>query len=420
MLKEMDELSLRNRLEYLESKLKEYKEKNLNLNMARGKPCTAQLKLSDEILKSPLPDIMPEEDDIRNYGNLQGLIEIREIFEEIIGVPKEDIFVGCNSSLMLEYNILSNFMLFGALDSSVPWKDAGKLKFLCPSPGYDRHFYMAEKLGFELITVKLNEDGPDMDEVESLVAEDESIKGIWCIPKYSNPCGCVFSDEVIERLAKMTTKAEDFTIMWDNAYAVHDFYEDIKIANIVSLCKEYDHPNRAIVFTSLSKVTFAGSSVAVIGTSKDNLDYILDLMGTQIIGSNKINQYLHIQFIKDYENLRRHMRKHMDILVPKFDETLRILDENIGDKGIAEWTRPRGGYFISLDLKELSAKKVVALCDDYGLKLTPAGATFPYGIDPDDKNIRIAPSFPNLDDLRLAMEVFVTVVEYLQIKEILL
>ncbi len=403
------------RLDFLEKKLEQYKCDRLELNMARGKPCTEQLELSDGLLDIPLPHYMHPDEDIRNYGNLQGLDEMREIFSDIIDVPSDSIFVGGNSSLMLEYNVLSNFMLFGAKDSNKAWKDVEKIKFLCPSPGYDRHFYMVEKLGFELICVDLREDGPDMDTVERLVKEDDSIKGIWCIPKYSNPCGYIYSDEVIERLAKMEA-ADDFTIMWDNAYSVHDYFEDVKIPSIVELCKKHGNDNRAIVFSSLSKVTFAGSSVAVIGSSKENLDYILELMGTQIIGSNKINQYLHVQFIKDYDNLRKHMKKHMEILYPKIKLTLDILEKNLGGKGIAEWTKPRGGYFVSLDLVGVSAKKLVEECKKYGVVLTPAGSTFPYGKDPKDRNIRLAPSFPSLEDLKLAMEVFTTLVEYLYIK----
>ncbi len=407
---------LKTRLEFLEKKLEQYKIDKLDLNMARGKPCTEQLELSDGLLDIPLPRHMDPDEDIRNYGNLQGLDEMREIFSEIIDVPSDSIFVGGNSSLMLEYNVLSNFMLFGALNSKKAWKDVENIKFLCPSPGYDRHFYMAEKLGFELICVELREDGPDMDTIERLVKEDDSIKGIWCIPKYSNPCGHVYSNEVIERLAKMEA-ADDFTIMWDNAYAVHDYFEDVKIPSIVKLCKKYGNDDRAIIFSSLSKVTFAGSSVAVIGSSKANLDYILELMGTQIIGSNKINQYLHIQFIKDYANLRKHMKKHMEILYPKIKATLDILEKNLGGKDIAQWTKPRGGYFISLNLIGLSAKAVVEECKKYGVILTPAGSTFPYGKDPNDRNIRLAPSFPSLEKVKLAMEVLTTIIEYMYVKK---
>ncbi len=412
----MSNNELGNRLELLEKKLEQYKVDKLDLNMARGKPCTEQLELSDGLLNIPLPHYMHPDEDIRNYGNLQGLDEMREIFSDIIDVPSDSIFVGGNSSLMLEYNVLSNFMLFGALNSKKAWKDVEKIKFLCPSPGYDRHFYMAEKLGFELIYVELREDGPDMDTVEKLVKEDESIKGIWCIPKYSNPCGHVYSDEVIERLAKMQA-ADDFTIMWDNAYAVHDYFEDVRIPSIVKLSKKHGNDNRAIIFSSLSKVTFAGSSVAVIGSSKPNLDYILELMGTQIIGSNKINQYLHVQFIKDYDNLRKHMKKHMDILYPKIKTTLDILEKNLGGKGIAKWTKPRGGYFISLNLIGVSAKAVVEECKKYGVILTPAGSTFPYGKDPNDRNIRLAPSFPSLEDVALAMEVLTTIIEYIYLTD---
>ncbi len=409
---------IKSRIEFLENRLESYKARNLTLNMARGKPSTKQLKLSDGILQVPLPDDMPDDEEVRNYGNLQGLDEMREIFSDVIGVDADSIFVGGNSSLMLEYNVLSNFMLFGALNSDKAWRDEPNIKFLCPSPGYDRHFYMAEKLGFELITIELMEDGPNMGQVECLVKNDESIKGIWCIPKYSNPCGYVYSDEVIERLAKMKTAAKDFTIMWDNAYAVHDFFEDVKIANIVDLCKKHGNDDRAIVFSSFSKVTFAGSAVAVLGSSKKNLDYILDIMGTQIIGSNKINQYLHIHFLKDYENIRKHMKKHMEILYPKFKATLDILDKNLGGKNIATWTKPKGGYFISLDLNMTSAKKVVEECKKYGVVLTPAGSTFPYGLDPDDNNIRLAPSFPKLEDVKLAMEVVTNVIEYMHLKNV--
>ncbi len=419
MVEKANEKALKDRLVFLENRLEEYKDSGLSLNMSRGKPCISQLDLSDLILGISLPDDISANEDLRNYGNLQGLKELRDIFSDIISVPSDCIFIGGNSSLSLEYNILSSFILFGALDSSRPWKDEEKIKFLCPVPGYDRHFYMAERLGFELIPIKLNNDGPDMVEVERLVREDVAIKGMWAVPKYSNPTGSVYSDEVIERLAKMYTKSPDFTLMWDNAYAVHDFYDDVKIASIVELCEKYGHKNRAIVFTSFSKVTYAGASVSAMGSSKENLDYILELMGMQMIGYNKVNQYQHMKFIKDYANLRGHMKRHMDILVPKFDETLRILEENLADKDIATWSKPRGGYFISFDLNDLSAKEVVQTCEEYGLILTKAGSTFPYGIDPDDKNIRLAPSFPEMEDLTVAMELFTSIVEYLHIRRLL-
>jgi DNA-binding transcriptional MocR family regulator len=333
---------------------------------------------------------------------------------------KNELIIGGNSSLNLMYDTLMRAMMFGTVDSDIPWSKCGKIKFLCPSPGYDRHFAMCEDLGIEMIMVSMTDEGPDMDQVERLVKEDELIKGIWCIPKYSNPTGITYSDDVVDRLASMKCAANDFRIMWDNAYNIHHLNNNgDELKDLLQACKKANNANRMYMFSSTSKVTFPGSGIAVMAMSQENADDIRKHMGYQTIGSNKINQLMHVRFLPTSEAIEDHMMKHAEILEPKFNKVLEVLEREIGAYNIARWNNPNGGYFINLDVIEGCAKEVVACCLEHGVTLTPAGATFPYGIDPQDTNIRIAPTFPPLSELELAIEVLATCIQYVSINKIL-
>lgn len=404
----------------LEQKLEVYKSENHNLNMARGKPCIEQLELSGELLEQSLPVQEKSLEDYRNYGALDGIEEAKELFAEIIGNTKEEIIIGGNSSLTLMYDAIAKAMLFGTLDSEKPWCKLDKVKFLCPSPGYDRHFAICEAFGIEMITIDMDEDGPNMDQIESLVATDDSIKGIWCVPKYSNPTGITYSDSVVKRLATMKTAACDFRIFWDIAYIVHDLYDYTKeLENILLIAKKVGNGNRPYIFTSMSKVTFAGAAISALSASEANIEYILKQISIQTIGANKVNQYLHVGFLKNKAGIVSHMKKHAEILRPKFETVTRILEERLGNRFIATWNDPRGGYFINLNVLEGCAKEVVAMAESVGLKLTPAGATYPYKMDPKDCNIRIAPSYPPIDELEKAIEILCACIELSSIKKYL-
>ncbi|NLG89549.1 MAG: aminotransferase class I/II-fold pyridoxal phosphate-dependent enzyme [Clostridiaceae bacterium] len=406
------------RKEELEQRFSLYKKQNLKLDMSRGKPCSEQLDLSNAVFEYNGDFTTEEGFDCRNYGLPDGIPEMKKIFADILGVSSENVIIGNSSSLNMMYDTFVRAYLFG-ISGCEPWNRLEKVRFLCPSPGYDRHFAICEQFNMEMITIPMNEDGPDMDMVEELVRDDESIKGIWCVPMYSNPTGAVYSDDVVRRLAGMKTKAADFRIFWDNAYAVHHLYEENKVLNILEECERAGNPDRVYLFTSTAKITFAGSGVAAMASSVENVRQIKEKMSIQTIGSNKINQLLHARFFKNYDGIKAHMEKHARILRPKFEMVSKILNDNLSGLGIASWTSPRGGYFISLDVHEGCAKKVVAKAKEAGVTLTPAGATFPYGRDPKDRNIRIAPTYPPLEELKSALEVLCICVELTVLEKIL-
>ncbi len=384
-----------------------FKAKGLKLDLTRGKPSSAQLDLSNEILSLPGSSEYLAEGatDCRNYGGLQGLAEVRRLFSGIIGAPADQVVVANNSSLTLMHDTMVFALLKGTCDSVTPWSKQGEIAFLCPVPGYDRHFSICKEFGVRMIPVALKEDGPDMDEVERLVAQDASIKGMWCVPKYSNPTGTVYSDTVIERLAAMKTAAPDFRLYWDNAYGVHHLTsERIAIANILELCARHGNPNRPFMFLSTSKITLAGAGLAMFAASKDNVKWLLARMTIQSIGPDKTNQLRHIGFLKNEAGILQLMDRHRALIAPKFQKVLDIFDEKLANVPDVTWTRPKGGYFISLDVPKGCAQMVVALAKDAGVALTPAGSTHPYGKDPDDRTIRIAPTFPDLPEVAAAAE----------------
>ena len=390
--------------------LKEYekqKEKGLKIDMTRGKPCSEQLDLSEGMLTaiSTNADCLTEYGfDCRNYGLVDGLDYAKKIFSDIIGVPWNQIIVGGNSSLNLMYDAVARYMLYG-VNGEKPWVKQEKIKFLCPVPGYDRHFAICESLGIEMVNVPLLADGPDMDMVEKLI-KDETVKGMWCVPKYSNPTGITYSPSIIKRIAAMKPAAKDFRLFWDNAYAVHDIYEngDVLI-DILPECEACGNGNMPLIFTSTSKITYPGSGVSAIGGSKENIDYIKSIMQKQTIGHDKMNMWRHVKYFKSADGIREYMKKHAAILRPKFEICQKVLEENLADTGVAMWTKPKGGYFISLNVYAGCAMKTVELAKEAGVVVTEAGATFPYHKDPGDTNIRIAPSFPKTDELEKGMEV---------------
>ena len=389
----------------LANQFKAYAADGLNLDMTRGKPSAQQLDLSNAMMSlSEYKDA--DSTDCRNYGGLDGLPQMKALFAEILEQPVGHIIVGGNSSLTMMFDTLARACLFGVSEEDQPWQGQSP-RFLCPSPGYDRHFTASQTLGLESILVNMTDDGPDMDQVEALVANDASIKGIWCVPKYSNPTGISYSDEVVDRLAGMKTAAVDFRIMWDNAYAEHHIDGDLDaVKDIIAACDAAGNPDRAYVFASTSKISFAGSGVAAFASSSSNVAFAKKIISAQSIGPDKVNQLRHIELFPNLPALRAHMDKHAALLAPKFQLVDKILTEELAEAGIATWTKPRGGYFTSLDMTQGSAKRAIALSAELGVKLTAAGAPFPYGIDPDDCNIRIAPSFPTLDDIETAMRVF--------------
>jgi DNA-binding transcriptional MocR family regulator len=384
-----------------------FKGRGLKLDLTRGKPSPAQLELSAALLSLPgSQDYVAEGAlDCRNYGGLQGLAEARRLFSAMMGAAPEQVVVANNSSLALMHDTVVYGLLKGTCDSVTPWSKQGEIAFLCPVPGYDRHFTICADYGIRMIPVALNEEGPDMDEVERLVARDASIKGMWCVPKYSNPTGTVYSDAVIERLAAMKTAAPDFRLYWDNAYVVHHLTDDrIEIANVLELCARRGHPNRAFVFASTSKITLPGAGLAIFAASKDNVKWLLARFTPRTIGPDKINQLRHVRFLKDGSAIQDLMNKHKSLIAPKFRKVLDIFGEKLAGVPDVSWTRPKGGYFISLTVPHGCAKRVIALAKEAGVALTPAGATHPYGKDPEDRTIRIAPTFPELPEVAQAAE----------------
>jgi DNA-binding transcriptional MocR family regulator len=384
-----------------------FKARGLKLNLTRGKPASAQLDLSAELLALPgSSDFMAEgATDVRNYGGLQGLIEARRLFSTLMGAPAEQIIIANNASLALMHDTIVYALLKGTCDSEKPWSQQGEIAFLCPVPGYDRHFKICEDYGIRMIPVSLGPDGPDLDQVERLVANDASIKGIWCVPKYSNPTGAVYSDAVVERLASMKTAAPDFRLYWDDAYAVHHLTaEPVEIANILEACARHGHANRPYVFASTSKITLPGSGLALFAASAANVKWLTARMTPRTIGPDKVNQLRHVRFLKDNAGITALMDRHRALIAPKFEKVLEIFSEKLSGLPGVSWTQPKGGYFISLDVPPGRAKRVVALAKEAGVELTPAGATHPLGNDPEDRTIRIAPTFPELTEVAQAAE----------------
>ena len=385
-----------------------FKARGLTLDMTRGKPSSEQLDLSGGLMSVLGPDDYAASDgtDVRNYGGLDGLPELKAIFAEMLETTPAGVIVGGNASLSMMHDTVLRALWHGVPGGSQPWRAQGTVRFLCPSPGYDRHFAICQHHGIEMIVVGLTGNGPDMDEVERLVAGDPSIKGMWCVPKYSNPTGITYTDDVVRRLASMPTAAPDFRLFWDNAYVVHDLHEATDpLANVLALSAEAGHPDRPLVFASTSKITFAGAGVAAMAASAANVADAKRHLAIQTIGPDKVNQLRHARFFGDFAGLRAHMQQQAALLRPKFEAVDRIFTRELAGRGIATWTRPRGGYFVSLDTPDGCAARVVKLAEEAGVKLTGAGATFPYNKDPRDRNIRIAPSMPPLPQVELAMEV---------------
>ena len=425
-MKPYQELS-REELEALEEKLqKEYdafKERGLKLDMSRGKPSKEQLDLSMgmmDVLSSGVNLVGEEGVDCRNYGVLDGIKEAQELLGAISEVSADKIIIYGNSSLNVMYDTVSRAMTHGVMGST-PWCKLDKVKFLCPVPGYDRHFALTEYFGIEMINVPMTPTGPDMDMVEKLVSEDEAIKGIWCVPKYSNPQGISYSDETVRRFAALKPAAKDFRIYWDNAYSVHHLYDDDQdvILEILDECEKAGNPDMVYKFTSTSKISFPGSGIAAIATSKNNIEEIKKQLAIQTIGHDKVNQLRHVLFFKNLDGVVEHMRKHAAILRPKFEAVISTLETELGGLGIGSWVKPKGGYFISFDAMDGCAKAIVAKAKEAGVVMTGAGATYPYGKDPKDSNIRIAPSFPSAEELKLAAELFVLCVKLVSVQKLL-
>lgn len=407
----------------LEKEYKEAASKGLKLDMSRGKPAAKQLDLSRDMLDvvNSSSDLKCEDGvDVRNYGILDGISEAKKIMADILGVSSDNVIVFGNASLNIMYDMVSRAMLFGILGST-PWSKLDKVKFLCPVPGYDRHFAITELFGVEMINIPMKADGPDMDLVEKYVNNDESVKGIWCVPKYSNPQGITYSDEVVKRFAALKPAAKDFRIFWDNAYAIHDLYEDDKdeLLEIFAECRKNGNEDMVYEFCSTSKVTFAGGGISALAASKANLDDVKRTMTIQTIGHDKVNQLRHARYFKDVNGVYDHMKKHAAILRPKFEAVINEFEKELSGLGIASWVKPKGGYFISFETMDGCAKAVVAKCKEAGVTLTGAGATYPYKKDPNDSNIRIAPSLPTEEELKQATELFILCVKLVSVDKLL-
>ena len=414
---------LKSELVKIDEELNFYRAKNLNLNMKRGVPSKKQIDLSMgmmDVLNSESDFKCEDGIDCRTYGELVGIPECRRLLGEIIELPPENIIIFGNSSLHVMFDCISHAMNKGVC-GNIPWRKLDKIKWLCPVPGYDRHFAICEYFGIEMINIPMNNDGPDMDIVEDLVSKDDSIKGIWCVPKYANPTGISYSDKVVERFAHLKPKAKDFRIYWDNAYSVHHLYPDRQdfVKEIINECKKANNPDIVYKFTSTSKISFPGSGIAALASSPKNLEDIKSSMMIQTIGFDKVNQLRHVRFFKNLDGVKKHMAKHAEILRPKFLKIAEILDKNFANSELISFTRPRGGYFISLDCNYHVAKEVIALCDSIGVHFTPAGSSFPYHKDIENKNIRIAPSYPELDELVIATDVLCLAIKYCSINSLL-
>ena len=408
--------------EILVGKYEEIKASGMKLDISRGKPCTDQLNLSDGMLAviNDAADCKTEAGfDCRNYGLFEGVPELQKMFSELFSLPYENILLGGCSSLTMMYDTVARAMLYGVYGSERPWCREEKVKFICPVPGYDRHFTVTQSLGIEMVNVKMTPTGPDMDAVEELV-KDPAVKGMWCNPKYSNPDGITYSDETVRRLARMETAAADFRIIWDNAYAIHHLGDEHdELLDIMQECNAAGNPDRVICFASTSKITYPGNGVALMAASENNLKQIKDIMKAQAINFDRLNQLRHIKFFKNAEGVTEHMKKHAAIIAPKFELVKSHLERELAPRGIARWTDPNGGYFISLFVEKGCAKRAYVLAKDAGLTLTTVGATYPYGYDPDDSNIRIAPTFPKLDELDKAMEVLTVCVRLAAVEKFL-
>ncbi|MDQ0228967.1 aminotransferase class I/II-fold pyridoxal phosphate-dependent enzyme [Metabacillus malikii] len=407
----------------LEKKYEKFKAEKLSLDMSRGKPAPAQLDLSLgllDILNSSETLKVEENIDVRNYGVIDGIQEAKKLFADLLHVDPKQVIVGGNSSLTMMHDTITRALLHGVVDSIEPWHKLEKVKFLCPSPGYDRHFAICESLNIEMITIDMLSDGPNMNQVEELVSKDPSIKGIWCVPKYSNPEGTTYSDEVVDRLANMKTKAPDFKIFWDDAYTIHHLTDEhAQLKDILETCQKAGNPNRVFIFASTSKITFPGSGVAVMAASEDNIQFVKQQLAFQSIGPDKLNQLRHVRYFQTIDGIHHHMKRHAELIKPKFDLVLQILQTNLATLDIATWSKPKGGYFISLNTMDGCAKNVVQLAKEAGVTLTNAGATFPYGKDPNDRNIRIAPTYPTLSELETAMDVLCVCIQIASINKLL-
>ena len=403
---QMDRARLEQEYAVLFDNYNEYKTKGLSLNMARGKPAPEQLDLSEKLQESLSgKDSVLGGTDCRNYGVLKGLPQMLSLFAELYELPADQIYVGGVSSLNLMFDTFARHMIFGAYKGATPWAAQGEIKILCPCPGYDRHFSISQCFGATLVPVTMTKNGPDMDQVEELV-KDPSVKGIWCVPKYSNPTGITFSDETVRRFAALTPAADDFRIFWDDAYELHDLYDDSdKLLNLYTELEKTGKTDMAYIFASFSKVTCAGASVSMMASGKQNMDYAMDIISMQTIGNDKMNQLRHLRFLENAEAVKAHMKKHAELLRPKFEAVLEVFERELAPFGVGSWTSPKGGYFISLDLPEGTATKTYHRAKALGVVLTPVGATFPYGKDPRDSNLRIAPSFPTVEDLKTAAEI---------------
>ncbi|WP_041688107.1 aminotransferase class I/II-fold pyridoxal phosphate-dependent enzyme [Lachnospira eligens] len=409
--------------ESLNKEYAEAKAKGLALDMSRGKPSAKQLDVSLGLLdtinsSSDLKSL--DGTDCRNYGVLDGIPEAKKLMADMMGTTPDHVIVYGNASLNIMYDQISRAYTHGILGNT-PWCKLDKVKFLCPVPGYDRHFAITERFGIEMINIPMSESGPDMGMVEEYVSKDASVKGIWCVPKYSNPQGYTYSEETVKRMAALKPAAEDFRIFWDNAYVIHDLYDDNKdeIADIISECEKAGNPDMVFEFASTSKVSFPGSGIAALATSANNIADIKKQLTIQTIGHDKLNQLRHVRFFKDINGLKEHMRKHAEFIRPKFEAVESVLEEELSGLGIGSWTEPKGGYFISFDAMDGCAKAIVAKCKEAGVKLTGAGATFPYGKDPKDSNIRIAPSFPTPEEMKQAADLFVLCVKLVSVEKLL-
>ena len=407
----------------LEKEFEDVKGKGLKLDMSRGKPSKAQLDLSMgmmDVLKSTSDLVCEEGVDCRNYGVIDGIKEAKQLLSDMMEVPKDNIIIFGNSSLNVMYDTVARAMTHGIMGST-PWAKLDKVKFLCPVPGYDRHFAITEHFGIEMINIPMTSDGPDMDLVEQYVENDPAVKGIWCVPKYANPTGISYSDETVKRFAHLKPAAEDFRIFWDNAYIIHHLYDDRQdhLLNIIEECEKAGNPDMVYEFVSTSKVSYPGAGIAALISSEANLKEAQEYMNFQIIGHDKLNQLRHVKFFQNLDGVMNQMKKHAEILRPKFEAILQVMDQELSGLDIASWTKPNGGYFISFDAMEGCAKKIVAKAKEAGLTMTGAGATYPYHNDPQDSNIRIAPSFPTPEELEIAGQVFVLSVKLVSVDKIL-